>query len=88
MHRRIILLVIIILSIAYFPWWVGGLIALVAIWRFESSYELAFPAFLVDLIYGTPIFAPLQFAFPTTLLLLVIITLNKLVVKQFFFRSS
>ncbi len=87
MNRRLLMVIILILSVAYLPWWAGGLIALVAIWRFESSYELIFPSLLVDLAYGAPIFNSFEFAFPATLILLLIITLNKFYARQFFFRS-
>ena len=82
------MVILLIFSSAYLPWWAGGLIALVAIWRFDSGYELVLPTLLVDLVYGRPILASLQFAFPTTLLLLILITLHRLYARQFFFRFS
>ncbi|MFH1170578.1 MAG: hypothetical protein V1704_03400 [Candidatus Vogelbacteria bacterium] len=87
MRRRIIILVVLIVTVAYWPWWFSGLLALIAVWRFDSGYELLLPAILADLVYGLPLIGWLNFAFPATVLTAVAIALSKILVSRFFLRS-
>ena len=81
------MLVVMIGAVAYLPWWVSALLALLAIWRFDSRYELLLPAMLADLAYGIPLNGWLNFAFPTTVLTVIVIALSKILTSRFFLRS-
>ena len=86
MRRRIIIVIVMIGAIAYWPWWFSGLLALIAIWRFGSGYELLLPAMLADLVYGMPLVGLLNFAFPATVLIAIAIVLSQGLVNRFSLR--
>jgi len=86
MRRRIIIVVIIIGAVAYAPWWFSGLLALGAMWRFGSGYELLVPAVIADLAYGAPVSRFFGLVFLATFLMAFAVTLSKILAKQFFLR--
>lgn len=87
MRRRIIILVVMIGAVAYLPWWASGLLILIALWRFDSGYELLLPVMLADLAYGLPLKGWFSFAFPATVLVAITITLSKVLANHLFLKS-
>lgn len=49
---RTIIFCIISASLFLFPWWIGTIVALVAVFYFELYIELLFFAIIVDALYG------------------------------------
>lgn len=86
MRRRIIILIAIIGAVAYLPWWISGFLALIALWRFGSGYELLLPAILADLAYGMPLTNWFNFTFLATVLTATVIALSKILVNRFFLQ--
>ena len=86
MRLRIIILAAIIGAVAYLPWWVSALLVLIALWRFDSGYELLLPAMLADLTYGRPLIDWFNFAFPATVLIAIIVASSKVLASRFFLR--
>lgn len=87
MRRRTIIVIVMIGAVAYLPWWISALIILIALWRFNSGYELLLPMILADLIYARPLTDWLNFAFPATVLVAVTIALSKILINHFFLQS-
>ena len=50
---RIAYNIALIVSILYLPWWVGALIALVAVFRVRQFFEVMFYGILFDSLYAT-----------------------------------
>ena len=61
--RRILANAFILLSLFFFPWWVGVIFSLCALFLFKNFYELFIWAFIADLLYGVPVAAFYDFKF-------------------------
>lgn len=84
MRRRIIIVIVIIGAVAYAPWWFSVLLAVGAIWRFGSGYELLLPAVIADLTYGVPITHFFDFVSTATFGTALVVTLNHVLAKRVF----
>ena len=87
MRRRIIILIILIGAVAYVPWWLSVIIAVGAMWRFGSRYELLWPTAIADLAHGSPLPQLFNFAFSATLLTALAIALGRSVAHRFFLQA-
>ena len=56
--KRIIFDVILIICMITFPWWVGIVLALAALFYFEKFYEAVFVGLFIDSIYGSSVVFP------------------------------
>ena len=82
MRPRIITLFILIGAVAYAPWWLSVLLALGAMWRFGSGYELLLPAAIADLAYGAPSHQFFGLAFPATWLLAGLVAMVRMISRH------
>jgi len=87
MRRRVIIVIILLSTITYAPWWFSVGLVLLAEWRFDSRYELLLPAMIADLAYGAPFQQFFGFAFPATFLIVLTIVLTRILTNQFFLNS-
>ena len=84
MRRRIIMVIVMTGAIVYVPWWFSALLALGAMWRFDSRYELLLPAAVADLAYGRPISQFFDLVFTATFFIALTVALKQILAKRFF----
>ncbi len=49
---RILLNIVIIFSVFYFPWWIVALLSLFGVFLFNRFYEIFFIGLFIDMLYG------------------------------------
>ena len=73
MRQRLSYFVLLGLAVFLLPWWISGGLFVWLAWRINNFYESLGWAFCFDLVFSTPVNRLANFAFPATLLAIIIL---------------